>query len=117
MKHLSHKASKYKLLTLKVFYRMPKDQEWSVPSNAGGGKSVMFWACISINAYGPLVEVKGKNTAAQYIEILSNYLLPKIRAAAGPVTFQQDKATIDKTPAVRALIKTTLIFDDVATSA
>ena len=88
-----------------VFYRMPKDEEWSVPSNAGGGKSVMFWACISFNAYGPLVEVKGKNTAVQYIETLSNYLLPEIRAAAGPVTFQQDNATIHKTPAVRAFFE------------
>ena len=90
---------------------MPKDEEWSVPSNAGGGKSVMFWACISFNAYGPLVEVKGKNTAAQYIETLSNYLLPEIRAAAGPVTFQKITPQSTKHPlCVHFLSKTTLMY-------
>ncbi len=49
--------------------------------------------------------MQGKNTAVQYIETLSKYLLPGIRAAAGPVTFQQDKATIHKTPAVRAFFE------------
>ena len=48
-----------------VCYRMPKNEQWYVLSNEGGAKSVMFWSCISLNAYGPLVQVKGKNTAEQ----------------------------------------------------
>ena len=80
-----------------VCYRLPQGQEWSIPANGGGSKSVMLWSCISINAYGPLVEVRGKNTSEQYIETLTNYLLPEIQAATGRITFQQDNATIHKT--------------------
>jgi hypothetical protein len=39
------------------------------------------------------------------IETLNNYLLPEIRAAAGPVTFQQGNTTIHKTPAVGVFIE------------
>ena len=65
----------------------------------------MFGSCISLNA------LKGKNTAAQYIETLKNYLLTEILAAAGSVTFQQDNTTIHKTLAVHAFFsKTTLLM-------
>jgi hypothetical protein len=47
-----------------VLYKCPPANEYFEPSNASGGKSVMFWGVISNNAYGPLVEVKGKNTAS-----------------------------------------------------
>ena len=56
-------------------------------------------------AYGPLVEVKGKNTAESYIETLKTYLLPEIQLAEGPVLFQQDNARIHKTRAVMSFLE------------
>lgn len=87
-----------------VFFRSAEGSEWYEPSNAGGGNSVMFWGVVSLAAYGPLVEVKGKNTAETYIGTLNDYLLPEINAANGLVTFQQDNATIHKTPAVLSFL-------------
>jgi len=60
---------------------------------------------MSIQAYGPLVEVQGKNTAESYIKTLKNYLLPEIEIAEGPVLFQQDNARIHKTPAVMSFLE------------
>jgi transposase/AraC-like DNA-binding protein len=88
-----------------VLYRCPPGSEYFEPSNGGGGKSVMFWGVISKNAYGPLVEVIGRNTAENYIETLKEYLLPEIEAAEGLVTFQQDNARIHKTDAVISFLK------------
>ncbi|MEY3451992.1 MAG: hypothetical protein RL711_1820 [Bacteroidota bacterium] len=87
-----------------VFFRSAKNSQWFVPSNEGAAKSVMFWGCVSKAAYGPLVVVEGKNTAARYIETLKEYLLPEIEAAGVMVTFQQDYASIHKTPAVKAFM-------------
>jgi hypothetical protein len=67
----------------------------SVFTNSGG-KSVMFWGCISLNAFGPLVEVRDKNTAETYIQTL----MPELAAAPGHMVFQQDNAAIHKTAAV-----------------
>ena len=83
-----------------VLFRLPEDNYWYKPTNAGNAKSVMMWGCVSKAAYGPLVVIEGKNTAFQYIQTLENYLLPELRASADPLTFQQDNATIHKTPAV-----------------
>ena len=65
----------------------------------------MFWGVISKRAYGPLVEIKGINTAATYISTLNDYLLPEIEAAEGLVTFQQDNARIHKTAAVISFLE------------
>ena len=54
-----------------VFFRSAKGSEWFVPSNEGAAKSVMFWGCVSMASYGPLVVVEG---AATYIETLREYL-------------------------------------------
>lgn len=83
-----------------VFFRAPPGSEFFEPSNASGGKSVMFWGCISLNAYGPLVVIEGKNTADTYIETLNDYLLPELAEVEGQMVFQQDNAAIHKTPAV-----------------
>ena len=88
-----------------VLFRSIQGSEWYEPSNGSGGKSVMFWGLISLNAYGPLVEVIGKNTADSYITTLQDYLLPEVEAADGPVVFQQDNASIHKTAAVRAFFE------------
>jgi len=88
-----------------VLYRSPPGSTYYEPSNASGGKSVMFWGVISSQAYGPLVEVKGKNTAESYIETLKTYLLPEIQVAEGPVLFQQDNARIHKTRAVMSFLE------------
>ena len=87
-----------------VIYRCPPGAEYFEPSNASCGKSVMFWGIISKNAYGPLVEVKGKNTAESYLQTLKEFLVPEIEAAQGPVIFQQDNATIHTTDAVIAFL-------------
>ena len=87
-----------------ILYRCPPGCEYFEPSNASGSKSVMFWGVISKEAYGPLVEVKGKNTAESYIETLKTYLLPEIQLAEGPVLFQQDNARIHKTRAVMSFL-------------
>lgn len=87
-----------------VLFRCPPGAEWFVPSNGGTSKSVMFWGVISLAAYGPLVVVEGKNTAEHYIRTLSEHLVPEIRAAEGPVWFQQDNASIHKTAAVMAFM-------------
>ena len=86
-----------------VMFRMPQGSEWSTPSNGGGGKSVMFWGCASKSAYGPLVEVVGKNTA-RATNTLKDYLLPEIEAPSSPLIFQQDNASIHKTAAVKAFM-------------
>ena len=71
-----------------VFFRSAKNSQWFVPSNEGAAKSVMFWGCVSKAAYGPLVVVEGKNTAARYIETLKEHLLPEIEATGVMVTFK-----------------------------
>jgi transposase len=87
-----------------VLYRCPPGSEFFEPSNASGGKSVMFWGIISKDAYGPLVEVKGKNTAESYVQTLKEFLIPEIEAAEGLVTFQQDNAKIHKTDSVLSFL-------------
>jgi hypothetical protein len=57
----------------------------------------MFWGFMSKHAFGPLVEVKGKNTADTYINTLKDYLVPEFEASEHPLVFQQDNATIHKT--------------------
>ena len=49
--------------------------------------------------------LSGKNTVAAYIKTLKDYLLPEIEATEGLVTFQQDNASIHKTPAVKAFMQ------------
>jgi transposase len=88
-----------------VFFRCPPGAEWHTPSNGSGSKSVMFWGVISKAAYGPLVQVEGKNTAVKYISTLTDHLLPEVEAAEGPVIFQQDNASIHKTAAVMAFLE------------
>lgn len=62
-----------------VLYICPPGHEYFVPTNASGGKSVMFWGVVSKAAYGPLVEVKGINNAESYIKTPYDYLLPENR--------------------------------------
>ena len=88
-----------------VFFRVAPGSEFFEPSNASGGKSVMFWGCISINAYGPLVVVEGRNRAESYIKTLKDYLLPELEAADGGMVFQQDNAAIHKTAAVMSFME------------
>ena len=42
-----------------VFFRSAPGSKWFVPSNEGSAKSVMFWGCVSMAAYGPLVVIPG----------------------------------------------------------
>ena len=78
------------------------------PQIQGGGISVMFWGCFSRLGTGPLVEVNGTMNADQYIEILSEYLLPELRAAEkhlnAEIVFMQDNA-----PCHKAILVTTFL--------
>lgn len=92
-----------------ILFRCPPGSVYYEPSNASSSKSVMFWGVMSFDAYGPLVEVKGKNTAASYIDTLEEYLLPEIGLAKGDVVFQQDNARIHKTAAVLSFLEENIV--------
>ena len=48
-----------------------------------GGKSQMFWGCISKHGVGPLITIDGTMDQHQYLEVLKNYFIPELRAAEG----------------------------------
>ena len=66
-----------------------------------GGFAVMFWGCFSIYGCGPLVALEGSQNQHTYKDLLENYVLPEIRAAAAmfgvDMTFMQDNAPCHKT--------------------
>jgi predicted transcriptional regulator len=61
-----------------------------------GGKSQMFWGCISKYGVGPLITIDGTMDQNQYLEVLKNYFIPELRAAeglfSGKWTLMQDNA-------------------------
>lgn len=61
---------------------------------------LMFWGCFSSNGAGPLVLIDGTMNSQKYVDVLQNYLLPKIRQWYGPrqraCIFQQDNAPCHK---------------------
>lgn len=61
-----------------------------------GGKSQMFWGCISKHGIGPLITVDGTMDQNQYLEVLKNYFIPELRAAeeqfGGEWVLMQDNA-------------------------
>ena len=70
-----------------------------LPINAqihSGGISVMFWGCFSKLGLGPLVALEGSMTAAKYIELLEDTLLPELQAVDTPMVFMQDNAPCHK---------------------
>ncbi len=70
------------------------------PQFQGGGISVMFWGCFSKLGLGPLVVVEGTMDADKYLQILSEYVVPELKAAQEQfgieMTFMQDNAPCHK---------------------
>ena len=67
----------------------------------GGGFSVMFWGCFSLQGVGPLVALDGHQNQHTYKELLGNYLLPEMEIAkkdfGEDFLFMQDNAPCHKT--------------------
>lgn len=61
-----------------------------------GGKSQMFWGCISKHGVGPLITIDGTMDQHQYLEVLKDYFIPELRAAevkfGGNWVLMQDNA-------------------------
>ena len=48
--------------------------------------------------------LEGNQTAATYVELLSNYILPELRAAGRPMVFMQDNAPCHKAKKVMSFL-------------
>lgn len=69
-------------------------QDWEVEGTVKhGGGNIMVWGAMGWNGVGRMVEVEGRMNAQQYVDILTDGLLPTIAESgilAGNVIFQQD---------------------------
>ena len=56
----------------------------------------MVWGCFSLFGLGPLVQVNGRQTANNYINVLNNHLLPYLAGLDNQnnYVFQDDNAQI-----------------------
>jgi transposase len=79
-----------------VFYRAPGDKEIVTPMKQNGGGGVMFWGCMTKNAWGPLVVCEGTINGAKYLQLLKDVVIPEFEAAGVPLIFQQDNAPAHK---------------------
>lgn len=72
------------------------DIDCLVPTFKSGQKSVMVWGCFTRFGVGPLVRLKGRQSAKEYIEVLKNHLLPFIESLQRKKRFsyQDDNAPI-----------------------
>ncbi|KAG1926439.1 hypothetical protein F2P79_024896 [Pimephales promelas] len=52
----------------------------TIPTVKHGGGSIMLWGCFSTKGTGKLIRVEGRMNGAMYREILSQNLLPSVRA-------------------------------------
>lgn len=64
----------------KTFVRRPANSEFNPKYTKKtvkyGGGSMMIWGCFSASGVGPIFWVEGKMTAADYLDILQNQMLP-----------------------------------------
>jgi DDE superfamily endonuclease/Transposase len=72
------------------------DPKCLTPTFKSGQESVMVWGCFTKYKLGPLVRLEGKITAAVYIEILKDNLIPFINNLTDKdkYSFQEDNAPI-----------------------
>jgi hypothetical protein len=60
------------------FYRVvnykENGQQYKVPRVQNGGVGIMFWGCMTRQAYGPLVVINGTSDGAKYLELLKEYV-------------------------------------------
>jgi len=52
----------------------------TIPTVKHGGENIMLWGCFSAKGTGKLIRVEGRMNRAMYCEILSQNLLPSVRA-------------------------------------
>ncbi len=76
---------------LQQYWHCLRHEEKAVFSRQNGGESVMIWAGIWADGATKLTFVEGTQTADDYVNTLSEYLLP---AAHRRFVFQQDNASI-----------------------
>jgi transposase len=69
-----------------------------IPTFKSGQKGVMVWGCFTKNGLGPLVRLDGKVTAAVYVDMLENHLLPYLDTLDNKenYVFQEDNAPIHR---------------------
>ena len=72
------------------------DIECLIPTFKSGQKSVMIWGCFTLFGVGPLVRLKGRQAAKDYVEVLRNHLVPYIASLKHKrrYIFQEDNAPI-----------------------
>jgi hypothetical protein len=79
-----------------VFYRAPGDNVIHTPMKSNGGGGVMFWGCMTRNAWGPLRVCEGTINGDKYLQLLKDVVLPEFEAAGRPLIYQQDNAPAHK---------------------
>ena len=79
-----------------VFYRAPEGTEIITPMKQNGGSGVMFWGCMSHQAWGCLTVVKGTIDGSKYLQLLKDHVVPEFDASPVPLIFQQDNAPCHK---------------------
>ena len=64
----------------KQYVRRPKNKEfnpkYTIKTMKHGGGNIMVWGCFSESGVGPIYLINGKMCATDYLEILSNIMLP-----------------------------------------
>jgi hypothetical protein len=87
--------------TIRVHNTLLADGRISVPSLQGGGFTVMFWGAFTAAGPGPLVPITGNITAASYIELVREHLLPMIQNTDKNFIFMQDNAPVHTARSVK----------------
>jgi|tagenome__1003787_1003787.scaffolds.fasta_scaffold20698186_1 transposase len=82
----------------KWVWRRPEqrmDKDCLIPTFKSGQKSVMVWGCFTRFGVGPLVRLKGRLAAKDYIQVLETHLIPFLETLSEePFIFQEDNAPI-----------------------
>lgn len=83
----------------KWVWRRPEqkmDVECLIPTFKKTQKSVMIWGCFTRFGVGPLVRLRGKQSAKTYVEVLQDHLIPFLAGLKNKrkYIFQEDNAPI-----------------------
>ncbi|CAI9561960.1 unnamed protein product, partial [Staurois parvus] len=54
-------------------------QDCLVPMVMHGGGTIMAWAAISLCSAGPIITLKGRVTASNYVQILADHVHPMVQ--------------------------------------
>jgi hypothetical protein len=79
-----------------VFYRAPRNHGKYIQHRSTNSPGIMFWGCISRQAYGPLHSVEGTMNGDVYLDLLKRIVVPEIEASPVPLVYQQDNAPCHK---------------------